>query len=83
MEGLRTSEKMLFKLIEEMPVGVIVHNKNREILKANKVAAGQYSYSSETEMKGKIFPESSLPGDSDYYSKNLGGSFQSRPVCNY
>ncbi len=75
MEGLRTSEKMLFKLIEEMPVGVIVHNKNREILKANKVAAGQYSYSSETEMKGKIFPESSLPGESDYYSKNLGGSF--------
>jgi signal transduction histidine kinase/CheY-like chemotaxis protein len=75
MEGLRTSEKMLFKLIEEMPVGVIVHNKNREILKANKVAAGQYSYLSETEMKGKIFPESSVQGDSDYYSKNLGGSF--------
>jgi signal transduction histidine kinase len=75
MEGLKTSEKMLFKLIEEMPVGVIVHNKNREILKANKVAAGQYSYLSETEMKGKIFPESSLTGDNDYYSKNLGGSF--------
>jgi signal transduction histidine kinase/CheY-like chemotaxis protein len=75
MKGLRTSEKMLFKLIEEMPVGVIVHNKNREILKANKVAAAQYSYLSETEMKGKIFPESSLPGESDYYSKNLGGSF--------
>jgi Signal transduction histidine kinase len=75
MDGLRTSEKMLFKLIEEMPVGVIVHNKNREILKANKVAAGQYSYANETEMKGKIFPESSLPGESDYYSKNLGGSF--------
>ena len=75
MEGLKTSEKMLFRLIEEMPVGVIVHNKNREILKANKVAAGQYSYPSETEMKGKIFPESTLPGENDYYSKNLGGSF--------
>jgi signal transduction histidine kinase/CheY-like chemotaxis protein len=75
MDSLRASEKMLFKLIEEMPVGVIVHNKNREILKANKVAAIQYSYISETEMKGKIFPESSLPGESDYYSKNLGGSF--------
>jgi len=75
MENLRTSEKMLFKLIEEMPVGVIVHNKNREILKANKVAAGQYSYTSETEMKGRIFPGSSLSGESDYYSKNLGGSF--------
>ena len=75
MERLKTSEKTLFKLIEEMPVGVIVHNKNREILKANKVAASQYSYLSETEMKGKIFPETSLPGESDYYSKNLGGSF--------
>jgi signal transduction histidine kinase/DNA-binding NarL/FixJ family response regulator len=66
---------MLFKLIEEMPVGVIVHNKNREILKANKVAANQYSYANETEMKGKLFPESSLSDDNDYYSKNLGGSF--------
>jgi signal transduction histidine kinase/CheY-like chemotaxis protein len=75
IERLRTSEKMFFKLIEEMPVGVIVHNKNREILKANKVAAGQYSYLSESEMTGKIFPESSLPGESDYYSKNLGGTF--------
>jgi signal transduction histidine kinase/CheY-like chemotaxis protein len=75
IEHLRTSEKMFFKLIEEMPVGVIVHNKNREILKANKVAAAQYSYHSESEMKGKIFPESSLPGESEYYSKHLGGTF--------
>jgi signal transduction histidine kinase/CheY-like chemotaxis protein len=66
---------MLFKLIEEMPVGVIVHNKNREILKANKVAAAQYSYSSESEMKGKIFRETSFQSDNDYFSKNLGGSF--------
>jgi signal transduction histidine kinase/CheY-like chemotaxis protein len=75
IEGLKNSEKMLFKLIEEMPVGVIVHNRNREILKANKVAAAQYSYQSEADMKGKIFPEASLPGDSEYYSKNLGGTF--------
>jgi signal transduction histidine kinase/DNA-binding response OmpR family regulator len=75
IESLQTSEKMLFKLIEEMPVGVIIHNKNREILKANKVAAGHYSYQNEKDMKGKIFPESSLPGESDYYSKNLGGTF--------
>jgi signal transduction histidine kinase/CheY-like chemotaxis protein len=75
IEGLKTSEKMLFKLIEEMPVGVIVHNKNREILKANKVAAAQYSYLNEADMKGKIFPESSWTADNDYFSKNLGGSF--------
>ena len=72
---LSESEKMLFKLIEEMPVGVIIHNKDREIIKANKVAATQYSYPSEEEMKGKIFPETSIPDVSDYFSKNLGGSF--------
>jgi signal transduction histidine kinase/CheY-like chemotaxis protein len=72
---LNASEKMLFKLIEEMPVGVIIHNKQREIIKANKVAAGQYSFLSETEMEGKIFPETTLPDDSDYFSKNLGGTF--------
>jgi signal transduction histidine kinase/CheY-like chemotaxis protein len=72
---LGESEKMLFKLIEEMPIGVIIHNKNREIIKANKVAATQYSYAVEAEMKGKIFPETSLPDVSDYFSKNLGGAF--------
>jgi signal transduction histidine kinase/CheY-like chemotaxis protein len=75
-DRLKNSEKMLFKLIEEMPVGVIIHNTNREIIKANKVAANQYSYSDESEMKGKIFPETHLPDDSDYYSKNLGATFK-------
>jgi len=74
-ERLKTSESMLFRLIEEMPAGVIIHNKNREIIKANKVAASQYLYSGEAEMVGKIFPETSLPDESDYFSKNLGGSF--------
>lgn len=75
MSRLKESERMLFKLIEEMPVGVIIHNKNREIIKANHVAASQYSYLNESEMKGKIFPETSLPDGNDYFSKNLGGSF--------
>jgi signal transduction histidine kinase/CheY-like chemotaxis protein len=73
---LADSEKMLMRLIEEMPVGVIIHNINREILKSNKVAAGFYSYSSDSEMIGKIFPETTLPDDSDYFSKYLGSSFQ-------
>lgn len=72
---LSDSEKMLFKLIEEMPVGIIIHNKNREIIKANKVAATQYSYSGEEEMRGKIFPETSISDASDYFSKNFGGGF--------
>ncbi|MCX6301551.1 MAG: response regulator [Bacteroidia bacterium] len=72
---LEESEKMLFKLIEEMPVGVIIHNKDREIIKANKVAATQYSYPSEEEMKGKLFPETSTSEVSEYFAKNLAGTF--------
>ncbi len=77
MDKLNASEKSLFKIIEEMPAGVIIHNKNREILKANKVAAKQYSYSSEADMTGKIFPETTLSNDSNYFSKNFGGPFSS------
>ena len=72
---LRESEKMLYKLIEEIPVGVIIHNQNREILKANKVAAQQYSYLNEAEMTGKIFPETTLPEDVTYFTKNFGPQF--------
>jgi signal transduction histidine kinase/CheY-like chemotaxis protein len=72
---LNESEKMFFRLIEEMPVGVIIHNKNREIIKANKVAATLYSYATETAMIGKIFPETSLPDVSNYFSKNLASTF--------
>ncbi|HEX2968191.1 MAG TPA: response regulator [Bacteroidales bacterium] len=56
-EKLETSEKMLFRLIEEMPVGVIIYNRKRQILKANKVAAEEYSYKNEEDMEGKVFPE--------------------------
>ena len=76
LDRLSDSESTLMKLIEEMPVGVIIHNNNREILKSNKVAASLYSYEKESEMLGKIFPETTLPDDSDYFSKYLGGSFQ-------
>jgi signal transduction histidine kinase/CheY-like chemotaxis protein len=75
MESAKESEKMLIRLIEEMPVGVIIHNKNREIIKANKVASELYSYANEADMIGKIFPETTIPDDSDYFSKHLGGKF--------
>jgi signal transduction histidine kinase/CheY-like chemotaxis protein len=73
---LSDSESMLMKLVEEMPVGVIIHNNNREILKANKVAAELYSYTNESDMLGKIFPETTLPDDNEYFSRYLGGKFQ-------
>ena len=75
METMNDSEKMLIKLIEEMPVGIIIHNNSREIIKANKVAASLYSYSGEAEMKGKIFQETSSSDESAYFSMNFGGAF--------
>ena len=74
LKGLSESERILFTLIEEMPLGVIIHNKNREIVKANKIAADQYSFKNENEMKGKIFPETSNSFESEHLSKNLGQS---------
>ena len=65
---------MLFRMIEEMPVGIIIYNRNREIIKANKMAASQYSYATEAEMIGKIYPEISLSDSSSYFSKNFGGT---------
>jgi len=75
IERLDASEKMLFKMIDEMPVGVVIHNKNREIIKANRKAAEQFSFSGETEMTGKIFPETAVTDENNYFSKHLGGVF--------
>jgi signal transduction histidine kinase/CheY-like chemotaxis protein len=75
IDRLTESEKMLYRLVEEMPAGVIIHNKNREIIKANRVAANQYSYASEADMAGKIFPEISLSDENNYFSKDLDSSF--------
>ncbi|MBI5009058.1 MAG: response regulator [Bacteroidia bacterium] len=74
-DRLSESEKMLFRLIEEMPAGVIIHDKNREIIKANRVAASQYSYASEADMVGKIFPETSFSVENSYFSKEMDSSF--------
>jgi len=66
---------MLFKMIEEMPVGVIIHNKNMEIIKANRKAAEQYSYPGEAEMTGTVYPEPAVTDENNYFSKHLGGIF--------
>ncbi|HVN58379.1 MAG TPA: response regulator [Bacteroidales bacterium] len=75
MNRLAESENTLIRMIQEMPAGVIIYNKNREILKANRIASEFYSFRDESEMIGKIFPETSLSEDNDYFSKHLGGAF--------
>lgn len=80
MQRQKNSEAMLFRLIEEMPVGVIIHNSNREITKANKVAAELYSYKNETDMQGKIYPERSILEDKGYISPNEPGTMLSDQI---
>ena len=72
---LDASGKMLFSVIEEMPVGVIIYDRNRKIIKANRTAAELYSCSGAAEMTGKIHPETSVSDEDNYFSKNLGGTF--------
>jgi signal transduction histidine kinase/CheY-like chemotaxis protein len=72
---LDTSGKMLFSMIEEMPVGVIIYDRDRKILKANRTAAEQYSCSGAAAMTGKIHPETSASDENNYFSKYLGGTF--------
>ena len=75
IDSLNESEKMLYRLIEEMPAGVIIHNKNREIIKANRVAASLYSYNGEADMVGKIFPEHNFSNDNQLVAVKIEGSF--------
>ena len=76
-ENLRLSnlEKMLFRLIEELSVGVVIYGKQRRILKANRIAASFYSYSGEEEMKGQIYPEAAVTTAGNYFARNLGSGF--------
>jgi signal transduction histidine kinase len=72
---VNTSEKMLFTLIEDIPVGVTIYNKNRKIIKANQMAADQYSFPDRDQMIGQILPQPEIFEESEYFAKNLGSSF--------
>ena len=74
-ERLKASEEILNRMIDEIPAGVIVFNRNREIIRANRIAANQFSYSNESEMLGKIYPEIQPPEDNDLYPYNPAGIF--------
>ncbi len=76
IKKLVSSEKMLYKMIDEMPVGIIIYNDDRTILKANSVAAQYYSYIDEKDMAGNIFPEIDFEDVPEYFSKYLGMVFR-------
>lgn len=54
---LTGSERSLASVIEQMPAGIIIYNRNREIIRANRQAAGLFSYGSPDEMTGKLVPD--------------------------
>ena len=76
IKKLVSSESMLYKMIDEMPVGIIIYNDDRTILKANNLAAQYYSYYDEKEMAGNIFPEIDFEDVPEYFSKYLGMVFR-------
>ena len=74
---VNTSENMQFNLIEDMPVGAIIYNKNRKVIKANQVAANLYSFAFAEEMAGQTLPEPVIFEENEYFVKNLGSNFNS------
>ncbi|MEA1886744.1 MAG: response regulator [Bacteroidota bacterium] len=73
---LKESEQTFIRLIELMPVGVVVINKNNEVLKANESAALMFDYHGEKEMEGKIMPETEHSGQGLFFARNLGPGFE-------
>ena len=73
---LRESEQTFIRLIELMPVGVVVVNMDNEILKANESAAKMFDYQDEKEMEGKLLPESEHSGQGLFFAENLGPGFE-------
>lgn len=69
---LRSSEKTMINLIEELPVGVIVTTPSKEVIMANSSAASMFSYKHQEEMKGKLMPENLHSGEGLYFAENLG-----------
>ncbi len=73
----RDSEKTLISIIDQMPVGFIIYNSGREIIRANRQAASLFSYENEKEMTGKLVPDLSR---NDYDSDQPGRYSQGRII---
>jgi signal transduction histidine kinase/CheY-like chemotaxis protein len=67
------SERALLSIIDQMPVGFIIYNAGREIIRANRQAALLFSFEDENEMTGKLVPDHSrneyVSDNTDHYSQ--------------
>ncbi len=66
-----TSESSLLTILDQMPVGFIIYNEGREILRANRQAATLFSFDDEAVMKGKLMPDLSR----NEYSSDITARF--------
>lgn len=70
------SESSLLSILDQMPVGFIIYNKGREILRSNRQAAQLFSFESEVEMNGKLMPDLSR----NEYESDITGQFRQGKV---
>jgi CheY-like chemotaxis protein/signal transduction histidine kinase len=77
LEEKKSSEASLMSILDQMPVGFIICNEAREIVRANRQAATLFSFDSEAEMRGKLMPDLSR---NDYISDISGKFSQGRVV---
>ncbi len=75
-ERLRESEQSFVRLIESMPVGIVVVNKNNEVRKANDSAATMFDYRDCNEMEGKLMPETEHSGKGVFFAETLGPGYE-------
>ncbi len=76
LEEKRASESSLLSILDQMPVGFIIYNEGREILRANRQAASLFSFDSESEMIGKLMPDLSR----NEYDIDITGKFSQGKV---
>lgn len=65
------AEGSLLSILDQMPVGFIIYNEGREILRANRQAATLFSFDDEAAMKGKLMPDLSR----NEYSSDITARF--------
>jgi signal transduction histidine kinase/CheY-like chemotaxis protein len=73
---LKESEQTFIRLIEQMPVGVVIMNHNKEILKVNETVSKLFSYEDVSEMEGKLMPENIHSGEGLFFAENLGAGYE-------
>jgi signal transduction histidine kinase/CheY-like chemotaxis protein len=72
----KDSEKTLISIIDQMPVGFIIYNSGREIIRANRQAATLLSFENERDMIGKLVPDLSR----NEYEDDQAGRFSQGKV---